>query len=383
MCWDCWPDKNTEEIDGKTASAWLGYDFNWCIGGNHTPSSTMLAAIYLLLASSGEQPPAVTGSVILFRVPSVLLTRAMYMHATVNIEANVARPAQLLVLSALKTGVECLPPEPPPLDSRADKYCFDINAMLECIPHKKWDAFAQQYIADEVTATDCPHPSLSGVQPLHEVLSWRYRRIHVPPRPHHVIRNWWNIIYHRRKPVCRTSLLSTGLDYGSKFFNTTSISDHPVWVPSRYAYNNRNHEYWGGILSWHFHGKCHTSGWLPASVCGLKGDEGSFVPIMRAAVGWDVFNNPSLMDGGANICITSILGLLVDVVSIPPLPILVASTSGTFLLDDCCTKRGLILLTISGGLVYYQPCYYCKNDTITIMGRLPKRITFAVVTFVV
>jgi hypothetical protein len=56
-------------------------------------------------------------------------------------------------------------------------------------------------------------------------------------------------------------------------------------------------------------------------VYGLKGDEGLFVRIMRAAVGWDVVNNPSLMDGGINICITGILGLLVDVVSIPPLPV--------------------------------------------------------------
>jgi hypothetical protein len=75
-------------------------------------------------------------------------------------------------------------------------------------------------------------------------------------------------------------------------------------------------------------------------VYGLKGDEGLFVCIMRAAVGWDVFDNPSLMDGGANICITGILGLLLDIVSIPPLPISVATTSGSFLLDDCCTNQG-------------------------------------------
>jgi hypothetical protein len=42
-------------------------------------------------------------------------------------------------------------------------------------------------------------------------------------------------------------------------------------------------------------------------VCGLKGDEGSFVCIMRATVGWDMFDNPSLMDGGANICIMDML----------------------------------------------------------------------------
>jgi hypothetical protein len=76
-------------------------------------------------------------------------------------------------------------------------------------------------------------------------------------------------------------------------------------------------------------------------VYGIKGDEGSFVRIMRAAVGWDAFNSPSLMEGGANTCITGILGLLMDVVSIPPLPISVATTLGSFLLDDCCTRRGL------------------------------------------
>jgi hypothetical protein len=74
------------------------------------------------------------------------------------------------------------------------------------------------------------------------------------------------------------------------------------------------------------------------------------------------------MDGGANICITGILNLLVDVETIPPLPILVATTSGSFSLDDCCTKKGLIPLTLSDGAVYYQPCYYCKNATETIIS---------------
>jgi hypothetical protein len=103
-------------------------------------------------------------------------------------------------------------------------------------------------------------------------------------------------------------------------------------------------------------------------VYGLKGDEGSFVRIMRAAVGWDAFDDPSLMDGGANICIMGILGLLVDIISISPLPILVATTLGSFLLDDCCTKWDLIPLTLSEGLVYYQPCYYSKNATKTIIS---------------
>jgi hypothetical protein len=51
----------------------------------------------------------------------------------------------------------------------------------------------------------------------------------------------------------------------------------------------------------------------------LKGDEGSYVKVMRTAGHLDPRDHPSLMDGGANICITGILGLLVDVESIPPL----------------------------------------------------------------
>jgi hypothetical protein len=94
----------------------------------------------------------------------------------------------------------------------------------------------------------------------------------------------------------------------------------------------------------------------------------------------DALNNPSLMDGGANICITGILSLLVDVKTIPPLPILVATTSGFILLDDCCTKRGLLPLTLADSSVYYQPCYYCKNMTETII--LPEAIVAASDTLV-
>jgi hypothetical protein len=73
-------------------------------------------------------------------------------------------------------------------------------------------------------------------------------------------------------------------------------------------------------------------------VCGLTGDDASFACVMRAAITTDALDNPSLMDGGVNICITGILGLLVDVVSIPPIPISVATTSESISVDDCCTK---------------------------------------------
>jgi hypothetical protein len=82
---------------------------------------------------------------------------------------------------------------------------------------------------------------------------------------------------------------------------------------------------------------------------------------MRAAILTDASDNPFLMDGGTNMCITGILGLLVDVVSIPPIPISVATISGSISINDCCTKQGLIPLTLSDGSNYYQRCYYCKN----------------------
>ncbi len=115
-------------------------------------------------------------------------------------------------------------------------------------------------------------------------------------------------------------------------------------------------------------------------VYSLKGDEGSYVKVMRTAGHLDPRDHPSLMDGGANICITGILGLLVDVETIPPLPILVATISGSFSMDDCCTKKGLIPLTLSDSLVYYQPCYYCKNATKKIIS--PKAIVAASDTLV-
>jgi hypothetical protein len=94
----------------------------------------------------------------------------------------------------------------------------------------------------------------------------------------------------------------------------------------------------------------------------------------------DASDNPSLMDGGANICVTGILGLLVDVLSIPPTPILVATTLGSISIDDCCTKRGLIPLTLSNGSIYYQPCYYCKNAVEMIIS--PEAIVAASDTLV-
>jgi hypothetical protein len=68
----------------------------------------------------------------------------------------------------------------------------------------------------------------------------------------------------------------------------------------------------------------------------------------------------SLIDGGANICLTGDLGLLTDVIAIPPMPILVA-LQGEITIDDCCTAHGTIPLSLDDGSIYWQDCYYSKN----------------------
>jgi hypothetical protein len=57
----------------------------------------------------------------------------------------------------------------------------------------------------------------------------------------------------------------------------------------------------------------------------------------------------------------NILSLLVDVVDIPPLPISVAVEGSDVKMDQCCTKRSLLLLLLVDGSIYYQTCYNCEN----------------------
>ncbi len=105
-------------------------------------SSTKPAAVVWLPASSGDQAPEVTDSVLSSHVPSVLFARGTHLDAMDITVANFACQAQLLALPELDTGVERLPLETPPLVSLMDNDCFNINVMLECIPPEDREAFA-------------------------------------------------------------------------------------------------------------------------------------------------------------------------------------------------------------------------------------------------
>ena len=62
------------------------------------------------------------------------------------------------------------------------------------------------------------------------------------------------------------------------------------------------------------------------------------------------------------------LDILVDVVEVPPLPISVAVNGDAPTLDDSCTRRGYLPLTLSDGSTHWQLCFYCKNAVETIIS---------------
>jgi hypothetical protein len=103
-------------------------------------------------------------------------------------------------------------------------------------------------------------------------------------------------------------------------------------------------------------------------MCGLDSMTDVCMKLSRVAGAAPLTRTPTLLDGGATICLTGVLELLVDVESIAPLPILVTTIGGSVSTDDCCTKKGLLLLTLDDSIMYYQPCFYCKNAVETIVS---------------
>ncbi len=50
------------------------------------------------------------------------------------------------------------------------------------------------------------------------------------------------------------------------------------------------------------------------------------------------------------------------------MPITIATSDTTISIDDCCTKRGFVPLTLTDGNLYWQECYYCANIVKTIIS---------------
>ena len=89
--------------------------------------------------------------------------------------------------------------------------------------------------------------------------------------------------------------------------------------------------------------------------------------VFRIDSGQSVRSN-KLMDGGANLCITGDIASLRDIVDVTPFPLSVATINTEPHEDDYCTKKGFIALALADGTSYFQPCYFCKNATETIIS---------------
>jgi hypothetical protein len=74
------------------------------------------------------------------------------------------------------------------------------------------------------------------------------------------------------------------------------------------------------------------------------------------------------MDAGVNICLTGDLSILANAVDIPLLPITVALNGNGSSLDDCCTKKSYIPLTLSDATIHWKLCYYSANAVETIIS---------------
>jgi hypothetical protein len=236
---------------------------------------------------------------------------------------------------------------------------FQINDILDTIPPEDRDAFVGQYLCNEAAAV-YSRPAGHGINQCPTVSHLtvpQHRDCRTPPPTHRELVTYQIPLDKARPskelPYPQGLLMDPGIFI--RLQSPTTPFEFPFNVSTPYClpdlgYNSSTYV--------PFESVSRVVGLL--GVCSLMGDNGSFACIMHAAITTDASDNPSRMDGGANICITGRLGLLVDVVSIPPIPISNATTSGSIFVDDCCTKRGLIPLTLSDGLIYYQPCSTAK-----------------------
>jgi hypothetical protein len=78
----------------------------------------------------------------------------------------------------------------------------------------------------------------------------------------------------------------------------------------------------------------------------------------------------SLVDGGANVCITNDPSLLLDIVQINPVPLGMAVDTNCPGADPTllCTHKGFIPLPLLDGLVHCQPCLNNLHASDTIIS---------------
>jgi hypothetical protein len=105
-------------------------------------------------------------------------------------------------------------------------------------------------------------------------------------------------------------------------------------------------------------------------VFSLRNDSSSYVHIRKTSA--------TLIDGGANICLTRDLNLLVDIVEIPLLPILVAVHGNVSTLDDSCIHWGYLPLTLLDGSTHWNSAIIARmlwKPSSPLRGFLPQAMS--------
>jgi hypothetical protein len=222
--------------------------------------------------------------------------------------------------------------EPPPDDFTGT----DLGLLLASLPPKDRDLFAAHFIVDEIDGIGSGHLGL----PRHPLVVTRLVLpslwCHSPSPP----RQCQLVEYHVSLNKAHSSDPAHFLQ-GSVMAPSILVRPAPPQTPIKFPFDMTT-----ALTAPHMDkdllpfepmdSVTHIVGLL--RVCGLKCNNDMVAWVTPLTVAMDEIDNPSLMGGGANICITGILSLLVDIEMIPQLPILVTTTSGSISLDDCCTK---------------------------------------------
>ncbi len=178
------------------------------------------------------------------------------------------------------------------------------------------------------------------------------------PKVHHVAHWWQDLVYNIPTPKvdkCCQYLFPSEAMVDFATYDRAPSPTTPFEVPVNWWQDN--------IMPTMRNSVTRVTG--RPRVCGLVADASSRIQVMLLAAHQSI---SSMVDGGADSCLTNILSLLVDFVDIPLLPTSVVVKGSNVKMDHCCTKRGLLLLLLADGNVYYQTCFYCENAVETIIS---------------
>jgi hypothetical protein len=191
----------------------------------------------------------------------------------------------------------------PPTSSKFKSVEYPLDAILDCLAPEGRSTYAAQYVADEVMALGQPSPDffMAWEQPLASCLN--FPQCHLVAKPPSV----QQLLVEYNIPMDKANAHPHEVPY----FPQGSIMDPGILIcpsspttPFEFPFDLIHHKHappLGDVVqkSTSMDSATRLVG-LPC-VFGLKGDDSSYVRVIRSAVAMVVIDNLSLMDGGAKI----------------------------------------------------------------------------------